>query len=183
MDKLRLDRRRFLGATGRSLAVVALAPGFVTLTWPDRSLAYSLMALDDAQAETLVQMTRRLFPHAALGDVYYAAAVASLDATAHDDPAKADLLAKGVAALDAQADGRWIDAAEARQIEILRSASATPFFRTVWAAANNALYNNSEVWEKFGYEGPSFEQGGYLTRGFNDLDWLPWPPESASPRS
>jgi hypothetical protein len=24
-----------------------------------------------------------------------------------------------------------------------------------------------------GYEGPSFDKGGYLERGFNDLDWLP----------
>jgi hypothetical protein len=26
-----------------------------------------------------------------------------------------------------------------------------------------------------GYEGPSFDKGGYLNRGFNDLDWLPDP--------
>jgi hypothetical protein len=28
-------------------------------------------------------------------------------------------------------------------------------------------------------EGPSFDKGGYLHRGFNDLDWLP-DPEAAS---
>jgi hypothetical protein len=25
----------------------------------------------------------------------------------------------------------------------------------------------------FGYEGEAFSKGGYLTRGFNDLRWLP----------
>ena len=35
------------------------------------------------------------------------------------------------------------------------------------------LYNDPQVWEKLGYEGPSAEQGGYLSRGFDDIDWLP----------
>jgi hypothetical protein len=30
-----------------------------------------------------------------------------------------------------------------------------------------------------GYEGRSFAKGGYLQRGFNDLDWLPEPDEPA----
>ena len=38
-----------------------------------------------------------------------------------------------------------------------------------------ALYDDHEVWELLGYEGPSFDKGGYLHRGFDDLDWLPDP--------
>jgi hypothetical protein len=34
-----------------------------------------------------------------------------------------------------------------------------------------SLYNNPEVWPKFGYEGSSAEHGGYINRGFNDIDW------------
>jgi hypothetical protein len=34
------------------------------------------------------------------------------------------------------------------------------------------LYNNQEVWPKFGYEGESASKGGYMNRGFNDIDWL-----------
>jgi hypothetical protein len=36
-----------------------------------------------------------------------------------------------------------------------------------------ALYDSAEVWDLLGYEGPSFDKGGYLHRGFDDLDWLP----------
>ena len=36
-----------------------------------------------------------------------------------------------------------------------------------------SLYNQEEVWPKFGYEGSSAENGGYINRGFNDIDWLP----------
>jgi hypothetical protein len=28
------------------------------------------------------------------------------------------------------------------------------------------------VWAKFGYEGPSADKGGYISRGFDDIDWL-----------
>ena len=34
------------------------------------------------------------------------------------------------------------------------------------------LYNQKEIWPIFGYQGESFSQGGYIDRGFNDIDWL-----------
>jgi hypothetical protein len=38
-----------------------------------------------------------------------------------------------------------------------------------------ALYDDKEVWGLLGYEGSSYEHGGYVDRGFDDLDWLPDP--------
>ena len=43
------------------------------------------------------------------------------------------------------------------------------------------FYNNPLVWQAFGYEGEAFDYGGYIERGFDDLGWLPDPPEDASP--
>jgi hypothetical protein len=34
------------------------------------------------------------------------------------------------------------------------------------------LYDNTAVWPLLGYEGSSWEQVGYINRGFNDIDWL-----------
>ena len=34
------------------------------------------------------------------------------------------------------------------------------------------FYDNKAVWPLFGYEGSSWEKGGYLNRGFDDIDWL-----------
>jgi hypothetical protein len=45
-----------------------------------------------------------------------------------------------------------------------------------------SLYGNQEVWKVFGYQGASYPFGGYLHHGFNDLTWLPEPPEAASPK-
>ena len=38
-----------------------------------------------------------------------------------------------------------------------------------------SLYNDPETWALLGYEGSSYEHGGYIDRGFDDLDWLPNP--------
>ena len=37
----------------------------------------------------------------------------------------------------------------------------------------DVLYRNEEVLTFLGYQGSSIEYGGYLNRGFDDIDWLP----------
>ena len=59
-------------------------------------------------------------------------------------------------------------------------AALSPVMKDVVAAADKGvavvgIYDDHEVWERLGYEGASFDQGGYLHRGFDDLDWLPDP--------
>ena len=51
----------------------------------------------------------------------------------------------------------------------------TPFFQTVRGALIGAdgPYNLPDVWKKFGYQGSSWQLGGYLSRGFDDIAWLP----------
>ncbi|HMH74595.1 MAG TPA: gluconate 2-dehydrogenase subunit 3 family protein, partial [Bradyrhizobium sp.] len=49
----------------------------------------------------------------------------------------------------------------------------TDFFKKVRSDLVVSLYNQEELWPKFGYEGSSAEHGGYIKRGFNDIDWLP----------
>jgi hypothetical protein len=44
------------------------------------------------------------------------------------------------------------------------------------------LYSDPAVWKVLGYQGPAYKFGGYIRKGFNDLTWLPDPPESASPK-
>ena len=39
-------------------------------------------------------------------------------------------------------------------------------------AGITGIYGNPEVWPLFGYEGPSADKGGYIDRGFDDIDWL-----------
>ena len=51
----------------------------------------------------------------------------------------------------------------------------TEFFEHVRGTSTVTLYNDKETWDLLGYEGYSYDKGGYIKRGFNDLDWLPEP--------
>ena len=44
-----------------------------------------------------------------------------------------------------------------------------------------ALYNNKNVWADMGYQGSSYQDGGYLYRGFQDAGWTMQPDAEASP--
>ena len=89
----------------------------------------------------------------------------------------------GVADLDAAIGVPFAELSEGNQLEVLVARQDSAFFQKVRGTMIVALYNNPLVWRHFGYEGASFEFGGYLDRGFDDLNWLPAPPEDASPKA
>ena len=86
------------------------------------------------------------------------------------------MIEDGVAALDAAARPRaamrgvgW----EAQRVALLRGNQQRRRFRDgPRRASSSSLYNQKEVWPIFGYEGESSSKGGYINRGFNDIDWL-----------
>ena len=54
------------------------------------------------------------------------------------------------------------------QLNILKKIEDSKFFQHVRGTTVVTLYNDQEVWNLLGYEGSSFEKGGYINRGFND---------------
>jgi len=77
----------------------------------------------------------------------------------------------------------WLEAPRDKQAALVKSIAGTPFFEKVRGKAITSLYNNELAFAHFGYEGNAWRKGGgYLTRGFNDLKWLPNPSEKASPK-
>lgn len=136
---------------------------------PDDEWAKSLGTLSGETGCTLVGVTRMMYPHDGLGDEYYAKVVEGLDAQAGDDSDLAQLLEDGVD--DLQSNG-WGDKDEDARLDALVEIESTPFFQTVRNEVVTGLYGNPDVWEYFGYEGPSIAKGGYKDRGFNDIGWL-----------
>ncbi|MDA8052076.1 MAG: hypothetical protein M0002_19105 [Rhodospirillales bacterium] len=174
-------RRQFMQGGGAAAAGIAAAASGAVLIAPDGAWAMSLSALGQHEGETLLQVSRQIYPHPNLGDMYYAKVVDDLDAKAKADAATATLLKNGVAALDKAMDVPFTELSSGNQLAVLTTMESTPFFQTVRGTAVVSLYNNPLVWRFFGYEGASFPYGGYIHRGFNDIAWLPKPPESASP--
>jgi hypothetical protein len=179
MDTLAINRRRFLETSSHlagGAAAMAAAGGAAVvapqLTWATTRI------VSPAQAATLVVMARHLFPHDALGDQYYAAAVEALDEKAAGDPALAAQLVDGVARLDQAMGIPFLKLSSGNQLKVIEGLEGTPFFNTV-RSATLALYANDVVARNFGFEGSSVEYGGYIDRGFNDLGWLPALPNDA----
>ncbi len=182
MPKYILDRRRFLKRSGQALLAVTAA-GRVIFYDPDRSWAIALDVLDERGARTLLAMTRTLYPHPALGDEYYAVVVEALDGEAKESAEVRKLLADGVERLDAARGIPFVDLSPTTRTLVLEEleAEGDAFFQKVRGSVIFHFYNNKLVWRHFGYEGSSYEFGGYLKRGFQDLGWLPDPPPDVSP--
>lgn len=173
MRKSSFNRRQFLGTSGRAVAGGVAVTSLTGLVAPGVGWAAPMSALDQGTADVLLRVCRVMFPHDGLGDSYYATCVEGLDAKAAKDSALAKLLTDGAKELNGAADGKFLELDEPGQTKALASREDTPFFKAIHGHVIVALYNNPKGWAHFGYEGPSFPFGGYLERGFNDIDWLP----------
>jgi hypothetical protein len=130
--------------------------------------------LSDSARETVLRAARTMFPHDALPDEAYTAVVRQIEVEAGNDETVARQIEQGISELDGSGSFAALDADA--QLEALTRAEGTPFFDLLKATAVVALYDQPLVWKAFGYEGPSAHLGGYVNRGFDDLDWLPDPP-------
>lgn len=120
----------------------------------------------------LVGMLRVMYPHKNFSDGPYEEAASAVISAANTTPGQALILYNGLRDLES---GSFSNLDPAAATSYLKGIEDGPFFAVVKGSGLVALYNNHEVWETLGYEGPSFALGGYLNRGFNDLDWLPEP--------
>ena len=127
-------------------------------------------ALDAHATETLTAMARVLYPHDFLDDSPYRQVVDIV--AGESDSAQRTLLAEGVAVLDGASDRPFLALAGGERLAAVQAIERTPFFETMRAATARHLYSNPAVWHHFGYEGPSHHRGGYIDRGFDDIDWI-----------
>jgi hypothetical protein len=178
--RIALTRREFLKGAGVLTGTLA-ATSVLSVLAPSRVWAVELKTLSSAQGADLLAMAKTLYPHKGLPDAVYALLPKDLDADAAKDPALANLLKEGTAALDKAVGGDFAKASEAKRLAAVKAIEGTPFFNTVRGKCITSLYDNDMAFAHFGYPGPSFDKGGYILRGFNDLKWLPSPSPSASP--
>jgi hypothetical protein len=138
-----------------------------------------LKALDAGCAATLVAAARTLCPHDRVPERCYRRVVVMLDRQAQADESFAKLLLQGAAMLDGLQPVVFAELSEGGRVAALRQIEGGAFFRAIQRGTVRHLYDDREVWALLGYEGAAHHLGGYRTRGFNDLDWLPDPPTSA----
>ena len=163
-----LGRRDLLkGAAAGGILIMGGA-----LISPTEAWGLEVKVLKPETMRTLLLMARDIFPHDRLADRYYAVACKG-----YDDDASKDLVEDGIATLDSLAEAKhgtgysgvgW----EADRVAVLRQVEGSPLFQKVRGDMVVSLYNQAEIWPMFGYEGESASKGGYIERGFDDIDWL-----------
>ncbi len=178
---LPLARRDFLKGSGVLMGTLATGSVLAALA-PSTVWAVELKSLSKSEGEALMKMGRTLYPHKKLPDAVYALLAKDLDAKAAGDAGAAKLLREGIAALNQAAGGSFAKASEKKRKEIVKGMEGQPFFATVRGQCITSLYDNDMAYKVFGYPGSAWEKGGYITRGFQDLKWLPAPPLEASPK-
>ena len=166
-----LSRRELLKRGGVGALLVITGSAVIS---PEHAWGLETSALKPETMATLIQMARDIYPHDQLADKYYAIAVKAHDEQAGKDPAHKELVEKGVADLNAKAgEGGYTGLGwEDQRVAVLRQVEATPFFQAVRGGLVVGLYNQKDVWPVFGYEGESYSKGGYIHRGFDDIEWL-----------
>ncbi len=129
---------------------------------------------------TLIRLLRVAYPHSTFPDGPYERTADAVIAKVDGSPFQALALAHGLESLDGAASSRgdkatFVDLDDATGYTLLREIENAGFFQLIRSVAVVSLYNDQETWAVLGYEGSSYEHGGYIDRGFDDLEWLPSP--------
>ena len=165
-----ISRRDLLKGCVMVGATLAVGSGFVAGS--SAAWAMETKHVSPEEMATLIQLARDIYPHNHVADEFYARAMKGYDS----EELKVQI-SSGIYALNAAAQGRgyasylsvpW----EADRVKILQTMENSAFFQTVRGNLITGLYNQPEVWTLFGYEGESYSKGGYINRGFNDINWI-----------
>jgi hypothetical protein len=129
--------------------------------------------LEQHVAETLAALARTLYPHDAVPDIVYHRVPATIAEAVREDAAQARIVADGVADLDGRGGQPFMQRTAEQRLADAEAIAGSEFFALVRSTAVVEVYSDPATWRALRYEGPSFAKGGYLRRGFDDLDWLP----------
>jgi len=162
-----IPRRKFV-VTG------AVIPGLWWIGAPLGGIATARAAdgelknLTSEQAAVVNAMARTIAPHDGLPDLAYTYVVQAIDEAAADAQTRSTVNSGLIRLGKAFASG-----SEEQRVRTLHALEHSEFFQWVRTKTLQTLYASALACAHFGYEGEAFSKGGYLSRGFNDLTWLP----------
>lgn len=168
-----VQRRQFIAASVQmalGARTAALLSGAIS---PAALAAAAIDTFDERETGTLVALTRALFPHSELDERHYVEVVSQLDARVAASAELLELVRGGMVLLDEASGGSWLAANANEKLRVMEALQTEAFFGTILNHTIDVLYRNQEVLTYLGYQGSSIEYGGYLNRGFDDIDWLP----------
>jgi hypothetical protein len=127
----------------------------------------------DRKTETLVRYAYCILPLLEPSHPRYRAVADRVFGQASQVPQIASMVEGGISALNAAGKGDWLNLPAKERVGIIRALKATPFFGYLHWNTSEIVMRDPALWRTLGYQGSSIEHGGYLHRGFDDIDWLP----------
>lgn len=145
------------------------------MSFPAKYPSLNETTLSGEAKAILERIIRVAFPHRSFPDAAYQRMCEKVVSEAESSTWFRVVLTQCLLTLEAQlAEGeRFLDLPDEKALALLRRVKDLEFFGFIRRTTVLNLYGDPEVLAALGYEGESFSQGGYLNRGFDDLDWPP----------
>jgi len=143
------------------------------MVFPAKFPQLNATELTDEARNVLIRVIRVAFPHPSFPDGPYERTADKILREAETSTWFRVALTQGLITLRQMAGGDFRELNDVEATKVLRRIESTEFFGFIRRTTVLNLYDNEDVWQILGYEGPSFDKGGYINRGFDDLDWLP----------
>ena len=157
----------------RSFVFGSVAASVFISLWDINPSKAEVKVGDNAEDKKLIiKMVRDVYPHDRFPEAPYERTANDVITKGNADSAKKAMLSEGIENLK---KAKYEKLNFKKSTKYLKKIEKSDFFQHVRGTSVVTLYNDQEVWGLLGYEGSSFEKGGYINRGFNDLDWLPEP--------
>lgn len=174
-----IRRRRFI----KKVSHVAVATGIAGWLLPAGiSWAGGAAQGDDRNRPAIIaELAYQLLPVQERGAAVYVAVAQQLMHRASQSAAVAQLIDSGIESLEGQKELPWLQLTEEQRRASITANYRTPFVGMVRWTANEVVLRDQQVWQQVGYQGSAIEYGGYLQRGFDDIDWLPNRPGVVQP--
>jgi hypothetical protein len=135
---------------------------------PEESGTVATAVAGDTDLELLASVAYDLMPFPALAVQLYISAAEQLLQSG------SPVIAEGLAQLRTASGALpWKEVDESLRLSILATMEGSAFFASVRAATITALFRSPDTFALVGYGGSAIEHGGYINRGFADINWLP----------
>jgi len=164
----RISRRQFTRCLGHGTLALGAISGFGTT-----GFQVFADASGDSATEALTQYAYLIMPLLGPEHAVYRAVADKVTGQASQAPEIASLMESGMAALEAAGRGGWLQLPMQDKVQVIGNLSATPFFGYLRWITSEVVMRDPSLWQSVGYQGSAIEHGGYLYRGFDDIDWLP----------
>ena len=161
-----INRRTFLQGSGQVMVGFSAGSLLSQLAWAKE------MDSQTEELKTLAYLIFEMFPHPQVPMKYYQATAQSLFDQSKNDAELQKMLHQGIKDADSFYGKPFTTLTTRKKELVMDRLRPTAFYSQVRGHTVGYFYNIKEIWAYFGYEGSSFEKGGYIGRGLDDIFWL-----------